>query len=102
MMARLDAFPIARPEQPHDGEVRCGMCGSADADSAHEWCPVASRLVCDTCCHRMLVGDMSRSMAAALFGIGAPESGACARCERGQKWLAGEVLDAMANGEMPC
>jgi hypothetical protein len=50
----------------------------------------------------MLVGDMSRSMAAALFGIGAPESGACARCERGQKWLAGEVLDAMANGEMPC
>lgn len=101
-MARLDRSPMARPAEPHDGEVRCATCGSSDAEAAHEWCQLAGRLVCDSCCHRMLLGDMSRSMASVLFGAGPVASGGCARCERGQRWLAGEVLDAMASGELPC
>jgi len=101
-MAELDLQPIPARPAPHDGEVRCGVCATADADAAHEWCPAVSRLVCDDCCHRTLIGDVGRHMAAAFAGAGqAPVVTACSRCERGQAWLAGEVLDAMANETLP-
>lgn len=101
-MAHLDLEPAPPAPEPHDGEVRCGVCASSDPAAAHEWCAATSRLVCDECCHRMLLTDMGRHMAAAFSGEGRqPVPTACTRCERGQAWLAGEVLDAMASKTLP-
>lgn len=101
-MARLDRYPTRGMAEQHDGEVRCGECGSSDPAAAHEWCLASGRLVCEKCCHRTLLADIGRNMAAALFGHQVEEAGACSTCERGQRWLAGEVLEAMADGELPC
>lgn len=101
-MAKHDNTPIAHAASTqHDGAVRCGICATASSDAQHEWCPMSSSLICDSCCRRAIMGEMGRHLSA-VFGSGDPlASPQCMRCERGRAWLAGEVLDAMVNETLP-
>jgi len=101
-MADLDNEPLVRTALPHDGEARCRVCTCADAEARHDWCTTVSGLVCEECCHRILLGDIGRLMSAAMGGP-APDDAAptCAECERGQRWVAGHVLGALRHGGRP-
>jgi hypothetical protein len=82
------------------------VCATPDADAEHDWCAAASALVCRTCCQRLLLGDVGRLMAVSA-GIAAPDEqapdplGACAECERGQRWFAQHVLGFMTRDSLP-
>lgn len=104
-MAGLDTDPLERTRLPHDGQARCRVCASAEADAGHEWCPEVSGLVCRACCQRILLGDLGRVMAMAL-GIAAGDEpsdglGACAECERGGQWLAQHALGLVGGDSLP-
>lgn len=98
-MADLDTDPLSLTALPHDGEARCRLCASADAEARHDWCMAVSGLVCQTCCHRILLDDLGRLMSAAMGGCSSGDDAlTCAECERGQRWIAGHVLGALRHG----
>lgn len=105
-MATLDTSPLAQTSDRFDGEARCRLCATARPAAGHDWCPTVSGLVCDECCQHMLFGSLSRLMGAALSGASGttdvgPLIGACASCERGQRWFAQHVLAMVQPGEQP-
>jgi hypothetical protein len=101
-MAGLDTDPLHQAPPLQDGEARCRLCATAEPEAEHDWCRAASGLVCDACCHRVLLGDLGRIMAAAFGGADPDDSlGACAECERGQRWFARQVLGAVTPRTLP-
>jgi hypothetical protein len=105
-MAGLDTEPLEPRPEPHDGLALCRVCATPDADAGHDWCEAAGGLVCRTCCRRRLLGDVGRMMAVSA-GVAEPDEdtfgalGACATCERGQRWFARHVLGFMTRGSSP-
>ena len=100
-MADLDTDPLSRTALPHDGEVRCRLCASADPTACHEWCQAISGLLCESCCQRILLGDLERLMSAAMGGPLPESTLRCAECERGQRWITGHVLSAIRHVTRP-
>jgi hypothetical protein len=101
-MAGLDTDPLPLTPVPQDGQARCRLCATGDPDAGHDWCRAVSGLVCEACCHRVLLGDFGRVMAVAFGAADAePSLGACAECERGQRWFARQVLGAVTHGNLP-
>jgi hypothetical protein len=105
-MAGLDADPLRPAPTAHDGQARCRVCTDADASAEHEWCAAVSGLVCRSCCHRFLLGDLGRVMAIALGAVGPGQDpgedlGPCSTCERGGRWLAQNALGLTDRRTMP-
>jgi hypothetical protein len=101
-MAGLDTDPLHMARVAQDGQARCLLCSTVEPAAEHDWCRAASGLVCEDCCHRVLLGDLGRILASAFSGSGPdPELGACAECERGQRWFARQVLGAMTPRTLP-
>ena len=101
-MAGLDIDPLSTRPVPHDGQAHCRLCATVDPHAGHDWCPAVSGLVCDSCCHRVLLGDMGRLALAALDPTDDGEgAGQCAGCERGQQWFAIHVLGHVPRGTLP-
>lgn len=98
-MARFDADPLQFRPALSDGPARCRVCATTAADAEHEWCPAAEALVCEECCRRILLGSVGAYIAAAVGAGSDPTPSACADCERGQRWFAGQVLGALGTGE---
>lgn len=97
-MADFDTDPLKMPAPRHDGQVICNVCGSTDLDSSHEWCARFDALLCDHCCHRLL-----------LIGISDLESdqedepgSGCAACERGREWFTNQVFRHAIRGWEVC
>jgi hypothetical protein len=101
-MAGLDTDPLPFKPSPQDGQARCRLCATSDPRAEHDWCRAVSGLVCQDCCHRVLLGDLGRLMAI-TYGGGDVELGlgACAECERGQRWFAHQVLGVVTRGALP-
>jgi hypothetical protein len=73
-MAGLDTDPLPFAPPPRDGQAHCRLCATTEPDADHDWCRAASGLVCEACCHRVLLGDFGRIVASALGHLGSLES----------------------------
>lgn len=105
-MAGLDDEPLTHGPGRHDGMAACRLCSSTDASADHGWCAASGGLVCDSCCRRVLLGDVSG------LRLPAPETdladdaetiiSACLGCERGQRWYANLMLERVTRGVGNC
>jgi hypothetical protein len=101
-MAQLDTDPLPQVEPPHDGMARCRRCATIDPGAGHDWCQATQGLVCESCCHHVLLGNLGRIMSGSFESDGSEQQlSVCAECERGQRWFASQVLDAVTPRHLP-
>jgi hypothetical protein len=82
--------------------ARCRRCATVDPGAEHDWCEAAQGLVCESCCHHVLLGNLGKLMTGSLGADGLErELSVCAECERGQRWFAHQVLDAATPRQLP-
>lgn len=103
-MAGLDSDPLAHGPGPHDGMASCRLCSSTEAAADHDWCAASGGLVCDACCRRVLLGEVSHLGRPVDDLADCAESiiSACLACERGRRWYADQMLEHVTRGAGSC
>lgn len=104
-MAGLDEWPLEIGPSRHDGVAACRLCASTKPDAGHEWCAASGGLICDECCRRVLLGDISRLRpwipASDLPRHAEEIIGSCLVCERGRRRYVEHLHMRFSNGREP-